>query len=307
MAFAPNPSVAFLGLGLMGLPMSVRIAGAGYPTRIWNRSDRDLRAAIEAGAEVSSSIQGAVEKADVVIIMVSNSDAVDDVLFSDGGVAASARSGACVVVMSSIPPDTAQRQALVLEQHGLSYVDAPVSGGEVGAQGGALAIMAGGDADIVAAVAPVIEATGRVTHVGPVGAGQVVKLANQLIVGVTIGAVAEALLLVKAAGADTTSFRSAIAGGFADSTILKIHGQRMVNGDFAPGAHASTQLKDLDTALKLSKLCKLDLPMLRKATELYDALCRSDYSNCDHSVLYKWLADNRRQVSQSTLGYEGGR
>ena len=289
-----NISVAFLGLGLMGLPMSARMASAGHPVRLWNRSDRDYRTAIEAGANVSSSIQDAVENADIIIIMVSNSDAVDDVLFSEAGVVASACSGACVVVMSSIPPDAAQRQALVLEQHGLSYVDAPVSGGEAGARKGTLAIMAGGDTDIVASITPVLEAMGRVTHVGPVGAGQVVKLANQLIVGVTIGAVAEALHLVKAAGAETSSFTSAIAGGFADSNVLKIHGQRMINGDFVPGAHASTQLKDLKTALNLSKLCSLDLPMLRKATELYEALCRSEYASRDHSVLYKWLLDARR-------------
>ena len=289
-------SVAFLGLGLMGAPMAARIAEAGFPVSLWNRSAKEIY--IKRRARMTTSIREAVSAADIIIIMVSDGDAVDDVLFAQGGVANAAMPGACVAVMSSIPPDLARSQAARLVARDIAYVDAPVSGGEQGAKAGALAIMAGGAAQDLEKLEGVFQFLGRLTHIGPVGAGQLAKLANQLIVGVTIGAVAEALRLLEAGGAEASCFAKAVAGGFAESAVLKIHGAQMLRGDFEPGAHASTQFKDLRTAQMLAESFTLDLPMLNCAADLYGSLCETELARCDHSILYEWLCDERRQKSR---------
>ncbi len=238
---------------------------------------------------MAASAAQAVTDADIVILMVSTGEASDDILFGDLNVAVAIPHSACVVVMSSIPPATARRQAERLGLQGIAYIDAPVSGGEIGAREGTLTIMAGGDAANIARVEPVLAPMGHITHVGPVGSGQVVKLANQTIVGISIAAVAEALLLAEAGGANVTAVISALQGGFADSSVLRIHGPRMASGDFQPGAHASTQLKDLATAQQLAEDAGLELPTLALVRLLFAEMCTSGRDRLDHSGLYQWL------------------
>lgn len=291
----PSPNaeapVAFLGLGIMGRPMARHLASAGIPLRVWNRTAPAPDAFKDfPQVEVCASASQAMRSARIVIVMLSSGAVVDEVLFAqdcEGKYAAQALEGSSlVIVMSSIPVDTARAQAGRLGAMGLRYIDAPVSGGERGAQAASLTIMAGGNANDVEDAMPVLRLLGNVTHVGPAGAGQIAKLANQLIVGVTIGAVAEALILAAAAGADIPRVCQALQGGFADSAVLRQHGERMVNRAFDPGGHASTQLKDLATAQQLAALHGLELPFLKLAEQLYGSMCDHGLSERDHSALY---------------------
>jgi 2-hydroxy-3-oxopropionate reductase len=239
-------SVALLGTGIMGSHMARRLAQAGFGTTVWNRDRAKAEALTQYGAAVADTPSAACAKADVVIVMLSNGPVVEEVLFSpdgSGGVPADAmRKGSALIVMSSIPVETCQAQALRCAARGVGYVDAPVSGGEPGARDGTLAIMAGGDAALVESLADVF------APIGPVGTGQMTKLANQIIVGATMAAVAEAMTFAARGGADPAAWRKALMGGFADSKILNLHGQRMVERDFVPGGPAEYQLKDLRTA-----------------------------------------------------------
>lgn len=251
---ASTPAVSFLGIGLMGGPQARRLLAGGVRLRAWNRTPEKAQALSSAGATVATDPGDAVRDAEIIILMLENGPIVERVLF-DSGVAESLRPGAVVVDMSSIKPAEAQDHARRLAERGVAHVDAPVSGGTVGAETGTLAIMAGGEAGDFARVEPLLRLMGRPTHVGPHGAGQLAKLANQIIVGVTIGAVAEALHLAERGGADVAKVREALRGGFAESRILDLHGQRMIERDFATRGRASVQLKDLanaqETAAKL--------------------------------------------------------
>ncbi|SEP49110.1 2-hydroxy-3-oxopropionate reductase [Methylobacterium sp. ap11] len=238
--------IAFLGTGLMGAPMARNILRAGYPVTAWNRSRPKAEALVGAG--VAGSPAEAVREADIVVLMLENGGIVEEVLFGSG--AAQAISPAAVVVdMSSIKPAEAQDHAARLAERGIAHVDAPVSGGTVGAEAGTLAIMAGGETEAFAKAEAVLAAMGRPVHVGPHGAGQLAKLANQIIVGVTIGAVAEALMLAARGGADPAKVREALRGGFAESRILDLHAERMIARDFTTRGRSVTHLKDLDNAL----------------------------------------------------------
>ena len=223
--------------------------------------------------------------------MLSTGAVVDEVLFS---VADALEAGSLVIVMSSIPVASARSQAERLKARGIRYVDAPVSGGETGARAASLTIMAGGEVADVEVARQTLSSLGRLTHVGPVGSGQLAKLANQVIVGVTIGAVAEALLLAGSGGADIALVCQALQGGFADSTILRLHGTRMAKGSFEPGGHASTQLKDLATARQLAGQQGLHLPLLALAERLYQSMCERGLGDLDHSALYLELEHQSR-------------
>jgi len=222
--------------------------------------------------------------------MLSTGRIVDEVLFAADAagrsVADELAPGSIVIVMSSIPVSAARAQADRLKRRGVRYIDAPVSGGEAGAKAGSLAIMVGGEAADIEGAQPVLRLLGNVTHVGPVGTGQLAKLVNQLIVGVTIGAVSEALLLAREGGADVGRVCEALRGGFADSPVFRQHGARMVSGAFAPGGHASTQLKDLITASASAAQHKLRLPFLALAERLYQSMCDHGLGDLDHSALY---------------------
>lgn len=278
--------VAFLGTGLMGAPMARCILKAGFAVSAWNRS-RDKAAALEAdGASVAETPAEAVRGADVVISMVSDGAAVTDLYFAQGAVDAAAP-GTVFIDMSSIQPSVARDLAARLGERGLRHLDAPVSGGTGGAAAGTLAIMIGGEAADIEKARGVFEAMGRVTHVGPHGTGQLAKLCNQAIVGITIGAVAEALYLAEKGGANPAAVRDAIRGGFAESKILEVHGQRMVERNFEPGGPSRLQLKDLNNVLAAAGDAGIDLPLSRQVRDRYQRLVNElGGSELDHAALY---------------------
>jgi 2-hydroxy-3-oxopropionate reductase len=276
--------IAFLGMGLMGAPMARRLIGAGFTVAVWNRDKAKAEALSAEGGIVADTAAEAAEGATVVITMLTNGEAVGKVLF-DGWVADVLKPGAVVVDMSSIPPSVAREHAARLAERGIRHIDAPVSGGAVGAAAGTLAIMAGGEPEVVLELADVFAPMGRVTHVGPSGSGQLAKLGNQQIVAVTIGAVAEAMMLVEAGGGSPQAFRNAIRGGFAESRILELHGQRMVSRDFEPGGSSHNQLKDLNTVLATAKELALSLPLTETVQAEFAAFVADGGGEKDHSGL----------------------
>jgi 2-hydroxy-3-oxopropionate reductase len=282
--------IALFGTGIMGAPMARNLAHAGHRVRAWNRTHAKARALAADGVQPVAGALEAARGADVAILMLTDGPGCDALLFGDG-VAAALAPGAVVVVMSSIPVPTARAQAARLAEMGLGYVDAPVSGGEKGAIEATLSIMAGGEAITVDRVRPVLEALGRLTHVGPPGSGQLAKLANQLIVGVTIGAVAEAMLLVEVGGGDAEAVHRALMGGFADSTIWRQHGARILERRFEPGARATVQAKDMRTILAEAQANGLYLPFAGLAGELFETMAAGPNADLDHSALYLEIAD----------------
>ena len=287
-------NVTLLGTGLMGGPMAKNILKAGFKLTVWNRS-RDKAEPLSAfGALVSNSAAEAVSDADIVITMLSDGFAVGTLLFSDG-VAAAMKPGAIIVDMSSIKPSQAREHAEKLESLGLSHLDAPVSGGTKGAEDGTLAIMAGGNADIFERAKPVLVAMGRPVLVGPSGCGQLAKLANQGIVAVTIGAVAEAMLLMARGGAEMNGLRDALRGGFADSTILQQHGKRMADENFVPGGRSVFQLKDLNNLMEEAANLGLSLPLSELQRDRFHYLVHDMAgSDLDHSALFLELLDRNK-------------
>ena len=284
----PYPSIAFLGTGLMGAPMCQNLLSAGLPLTVWNRSQAKAEPLAKRGAVVADSPQSAVADADAVITMLSDGPAVSAVMFEQGA-ADAIREGATHVDMSSIGADEAIEHAKRHAERGVRYLDAPVSGGTRGASAGELAIMAGGDAETFAAMQAVFAALGQATHVGPNGCGQLAKLANQVIVAITIGAVSEAFILAGGGGADRAKVREALQGGFASSRILTEHGQRMVDRAFEPGGPAKFQLKDLHNALSAADRLGLELPITKLLHGLFDTMVQSGKGDMDHSGLLTHL------------------
>jgi len=282
-------TIAFLGTGIMGAPMARLLAEAGFAVTAWNRTAQKARALAGDGVRVAASPGEAAGEADAVITMLSDGAAVSEVMF-DLGTAGAARAGTLFIDMSSIEPGRARRHAGRLAGLGHAHLDAPVSGGESGARAATLAIMVGGAADAVLRAGPVLEALGRVTHVGPAGAGQIAKLANQAIVAITIAAVAEGLLLAAAGGADPAAVRAAMGGGFASSRVLDEHGGRMIERNFAPGGRCRTHLKDMDNILAEARELGLDLPMCTMVRGEFAAITHEmGGGELDHSALMLWL------------------
>lgn len=276
--------IAFLGTGLMGAPMARCLLAAGHEVTVWNRDLSKAEALGADGAVVAKTAAAAARNSEIVFTMLSDGPAVEAVLF-DGGVAGALAEGAIVIDSSSISPPIAKDHSARLKALGFAHVDAPVSGGVVGAQAGTLAIMAGGEAAVIEDLADVFAALGRVTHVGPSGAGQICKLANQQIVAITIGAVAEAMLLAEAGGASREKFREAIRGGFAESRILELHGARMVTRNFLPGGPSKLQLKDLDAVKAMADLFSLDLPLTEQIRREFSDFVAAGGGDTDHSGL----------------------
>ncbi|PSF09847.1 NAD(P)-dependent oxidoreductase [Marinobacter shengliensis] len=277
------PHIAFLGIGLMGAPMTRNLLTAGYPMTLWNRTASKCEP-FAGEATIAGSPAEAVTGADIVITMLENGAVVEDVLVAQGALSA-LNSGALVIDMSSVQPSLARRLAGLAAERGAGFVDAPVSGGTLGAAEARLSIMAGGSEADVARARPVFEVLGKCTRIGPVGAGQLAKLANQAIVGITIGAVSEALLLAAKGGADPAAVREALMGGFAGSRILELHGQRMIDRDFAPGAPARIQLKDMRMILDEARAEGLTLPLAQQTHNEYLSLVANGHSDVDHSGL----------------------
>lgn len=267
-----KPRIAFLGTGLMGRPMASNLLKAGFSVTAWNRTLAKAEALRPAGAGVASSAAAAADGADFVITMLEGGPVVESVLFGSGVVSALKRN-AIVIDMSSAEPQRARAHAERLAASGIGYLDAPVSGGTPGAKAGTLAIMAGGSEADFERAAAVFAAMGRATRVGPAGSGQLAKLCNQVIVSVTMAAVAEALLLASAGGADPAAVRQALSGGFADSKILQIHGGHMLERKFIPGGPAWTIRKDGRTILAAARELGTAVPMAERANQLFEQLC----------------------------------
>jgi len=281
--------LAVLGTGAMGFPMARRLCEAGHTVHAWNRSRDKAQRLAPFGAVVHANAAAAVREADIVVCMLESGPVIEDVLFRQGA-AEAMRAGTLFIDMASIQPREARDHAARLAAHRVQQLDAPVSGGTGGAENGTLAIMVGGKAADFERAAPVLQVLGRATHVGPSGAGELAKLANQMIVGITIGAVAEALLLCQKGGADMAKVREAIGGGFAESRILQVHGQRMVERDFAPRARISIQLKDMRNALATAEEVGFEAPVTALFEQLYAQAGEHGLGDLDHAGLFVELA-----------------
>ena len=280
--------IALLGCGLMGQPMARRLMSAGHTLVAWNRTRAKAETLLPDGASVADSPAEAVSQADVVIAMLQDGDAVREVLFDSGNASASRtmRPGTLFIDMGSILPEQARDHASRLGAVGVPCLDAPVSGGTLGAEAGTLAIMVGGDVQDYGRARDLLSVLGRPVHVGPSGSGQLTKLANQMIVGITIGAVAEALLLAERGGADPAKVREALRGGFAESRILEVHGLRMVEGDFAKRGSLAIQLKDLRNAMHTAGGMQMQAPITEALTALYAQAAEHGFGELDQSGLY---------------------
>jgi 2-hydroxy-3-oxopropionate reductase len=274
------PTLAFLGIGLMGKPMASRLAQAGYPLHAWNRTAAKAESLRAVGAIPQPDLHDAVRAADIVISILEAGPIVGDVI---AAALPALKKNALWIDMSSTRQDEALAFHAQLTQAGCRFLDAPVSGGVVGAEAGKLAIMAGGAAADFDEAAPVLDTMGSSTLVGPAGSGQVAKLCNQLIVGATINVVAEALLLAQAAGADPAAVREAIRGGFAGSRVLEVHGQRMLERNFIPGGQVKTQLKDQRNILAAALDAGVTLPVTELVTRQYETIA-ADLPAADHSA-----------------------
>lgn len=291
--------IAFLGIGLMGRPMSHKLIEAGFSLQLWNRSPEKM-SPFKDIAKICTSVTDAISDADIIITMLENGDVVDQVLYQSNAYQ-NCPKGSLVIDMSSIPPAVARCHAKLISEHGAYYLDAPVSGGTAGAEQGTLSVMAGGAKAQFERAEPVFKAFGKATYIGDVGCGQLCKLANQAIVGITIGAVSEALLLASEGGADPEAVREALSGGFASSRILELHGRRMLDRNFQPGATSRVQLKDLKTILDEAKHEGLTLPLSQRTYDSYLSLIANGHENVDHSGLLLELERlNQTQLKKSS-------
>jgi 3-hydroxyisobutyrate dehydrogenase-like beta-hydroxyacid dehydrogenase len=274
----------------MGKPMCRNLIEAGLNLFVTTRSRQPRQELAEAGATALETPSQVAAVADIVVIMVADSAAVESVLFGEDGVINELKDNCLVIDMGTTSVALTRRFAEQVSEKGGLYVDAPVSGGTLGAESGTLTIMAGGTEEAFERALPVLEVLGdRITHVGASGAGQVAKAANQVIVGLNIGAAAEALALAKAAGVDPAKVRQALRGGFADSRILEVHGKRMVEGDYSLGARCTTQRKDMHQALELAATLGLEMPATALSRQLYDQLIDRGGADLDHSALFTLL------------------
>ena len=281
--------IGFIGLGVMGRPMAGHLIAAGHDVFL-NRVKAVSSHLVEAGGKALESARAVAEAAEVIILMVPDTPDVEAVLFGKDGVAEGLSAGKLVIDMSSISPVATKDFAVRIARRGAAYVDAPVSGGEVGAKAASLTIMVGAAPADFERARPLFELMGKnITHIGDVGAGQTAKVANQVIVGLTIEAVAEGLALAKAAGADPAKVREALMGGFAASRILEVHGERMINETFDPGFRIRLHRKDIGLALDVAKSLDLSLPHSASLQQLMNRALAEDLGEKDHSALFKLI------------------
>ena len=278
--------IGFIGIGLMGLPMSKNLVKAGYNITVFNRSKNKAEPLKEFGAKISNTLKDAVDGSDIVITMLTDDAAVDAVM-NNTDFLENLKSGSIVIDMSSVKPTTATKHGNNLKLKNINYLDAPVSGGTIGAEEASLAIMVGGEQNIFDDAFDILKKMGNPTLVGPIGSGQVSKLANQIIVGLTIGAVAEAVTLCEKAGADPNKMIKALSGGWADSKVLQTHGKRMINKDFTPKGRTSVHLKDMNNILECANNYNTHLPISNLVKEMYKSLVENGHGETDHSSLYK--------------------
>ena len=279
-------SIAFIGIGLMGFPMAKNLLKFGYNLKAYNRSQDKADRLKEFGAEISVSIKDVVTNSDIIITMLTDDNAVEKVMGSDEFIS-NIKEGATVIDMSSVNPVLTIKYSKKLKEKKIDYLDAPVSGGTIGAEEATLAIMVGGDEETFKNCYDLLKKMGNPTLVGPVSSGQISKLANQIIVGVTIGAVAEAVTLCEKSGTNPNKMIEALSGGWADSKILQTHGKRMIDKDFTPKGKTTTQLKDMTNIINAGKAVETHLPISSLVKEMYKDLVADGHGNTDHSSLYK--------------------
>jgi len=278
--------IAFIGTGLMGYPMAKNLINKKINLKVFSRTLEKAKPLEKLGAIIANSLGEAVKEADIVITMLTDDNAVEKVLGSQEFLN-NLKNPSTVIDMSSIKPKIAIQYGKLLKDRNIHFLDAPVSGGTIGAEEGSLAIMVGGDQNVFDGAFDTLKIMGNPTLVGPIGSGQVSKLANQIIVGVTIGAVAEAITLCEKAGVDANKFIKALSGGFADGKILQNHGKRMIDKDFSPKGKVSTHLKDMNNILECAGDFKTKLPISNLIKEMFKSLADQGNDNDDHSALYK--------------------
>jgi 2-hydroxy-3-oxopropionate reductase len=284
----PTPlKIGFIGLGVMGTPMAMHLYAAGHQLFVYTRSKVPAEIANSRATQCTCA-SGVAERADIIILMLPDTSDVEAVLFGEQGVAAglSKAKPKIVIDMSSISPVATKTFARRIKALGSDYLDAPVSGGEVGARNATLSIMVGGDAAVFDRIRPLFELMGKnITRIGETGAGQTCKVANQIIVALNIAAVAEALVFASKAGADPAVVRQALLGGFAASRVLEVHGERMVKRTFAPGFRIALHQKDLNLALEGARSLNLALPQTAGAAQLMQSCAALGHAQADHSAL----------------------
>lgn len=284
--------VGFIGTGVMGRPMAANLVAAGHRLTV-HRDTEAARAVLGTTVRYAASAAEATRDNEIVVLMLPDTPDVEEAVCGAGGVLGSLRPGTLVIDMSSISPATERKIAEQVAAAGGAYLDAPVSGGEIGARDGTLSIMVGGDPDAVAKARPIFDALGsRTSHIGPSGAGQVAKIANQVVVGLTIEAVAEALRLAEVSGVDPLAVHSALMGGFASSRVLEVHGPRMIKEEFAPGFRIRLHRKDLRLAAEAADELGLSLPGASLVHGLLDDAVAAGLGDHDHSAL-RLLRDER--------------
>lgn len=294
----PATPVGFVGLGAMGNPMAVTLARAGHPLTVWNRTRSRAQEVLAAGAGWASSPAELAGRVDVVITMLPDTPQLTDVLDGDTGLLAGLRPGSTLVVMATVAPADIVALGARLTGHGVRLVDAPVSGGDVGARDATLSIMVGGDPADVARMRPLLSAMGRhVVHVGPLGAGELVKACNQVVVAVTIAGLSEALVLAERAGLDPTLVVEALRGGLAGSRVLEAKAARMTAREFSPGGRSDYQHKDLGIALRAAREYGAVLPVAAVVDQLFASLVATGHGGEDHAALIRVLAALSARVS----------
>jgi len=278
--------IGFIGLGLMGKPMARNLMKSGFDLIVHNRSRAVVDQLVSEGADPADSPKEAAAAADVIITMLPEDSHVTEVVTAANGVSESIRPDAVLVDMSTISPTTTRRLAARVAARGAHMLDAPVSGGVEAASAASLTIMVGGKAEIFERVLPVFQKLGKnINHIGDHGAGQVTKAANQIIVGLTIQAVAEALIFAKKSGVDPAKVRRAIMGGYAQSRVLELHGQRMLDRNFQPGGKVRSHRKDIEIVLSVAREMGICLPGTAMISQLFNAVVAHDGSDWDHSAI----------------------
>lgn len=282
--------IGFVGLGIMGKPMAGHLMAAGHTVNVYNRSPRAVEELTAKGATACSSCREVAEKSDIVFIMVPDTADVEQVLFGNAGLIEGLQRGDTVIDMSTISPVATWDFANRLGEKGIRMLDAPVSGGQVGAEQATLSIMVGGDPDVFEEMKPLFELLGKkITYIGGHGTGQTCKAANQTVVAGTIQVISEALLFAAKAGADPEKVREALLGGFAQSRILDVHGERMIKRNFKPGFRVKLQQKDLNIVLQTARSIGLSMPATALAQEMYNSIAAHDGADLDHSALVQAL------------------
>lgn len=280
--------IGLLGTGLMGQPAARRLAAAGYPVSVWNRSPEKAQQLASAGIAVKPSAAQLLADNDVILCLLSDAAACDQVIFNQDALQHVGKN-TVIIMMSTLSPDIVVEQARKASSVQARYIDMPVSGGTMGANQGSLSLMAGGDRQLVDRLRPLLSHLGKVTHVGDVGAGQLTKLANQIIVAGTLSLLSEAFTLAQRGGADPAQVREALLGGFADSTLLQHQGERMVKGDFVARGPAKWQLKDTRSAVALAKQLNLTLPLTETVNQLFSQMIDAGEGDLDHCAIIRQI------------------